>query len=133
MLLVLHSFFEPAQPFYYLSTRADQLAWQSSSTITSLWCPPLPSSINAKFDVVIKSNFAVAAAILSDSDGNIIEAAIRRLLIVDAAIGEAHVAILATQLVASCRCSSLIIGGDALIIIPAIKNLFFLVSRYQQS
>jgi hypothetical protein len=43
----------------------------------------------------------VAAVVLSDYIGNIIEAATKRLLTTDASIGEAQPALLVTQLAAS--------------------------------
>jgi hypothetical protein len=39
--------------------------------------------------VLAKSDFAVAAIVLSDSNGNIVQAATKRLSTTDAAIGEA--------------------------------------------
>jgi len=48
------------------------------------------------------TDFAVAAAVISDFDGNIIKVATKRRLTNDASIGEAHAAMLAAQTAASC-------------------------------
>lgn len=56
------------------------------------------------FDVaitVIRLNLAVAATVLSDSEGNIISAAFHRLPLVEAYVGEVHATLLAAQLAVS--------------------------------
>jgi hypothetical protein len=68
------------------------------------------------------SNFAAAAAVFSDSDDNITEAAIRRLPTADASIGEALATLLIAHLAASRGCNSLIVEGDAHAIILAINR-----------
>ncbi|GLT72718.1 hypothetical protein SLA2020_446260 [Shorea laevis] len=58
----------------------------------------LPGTIKPNFVVALRPDFAVAATVISDSKGNIIKAATKRLSIQDvAAIGEAHAALLAIQ------------------------------------
>jgi hypothetical protein len=52
-------------------------------------------SVEANFDVAVKSDFSVAAMVLSDSNGNIIQAITKRLSTIGVAIGEAQVALLA--------------------------------------
>jgi hypothetical protein len=52
-------------------------------------------NIKANFDVAMKSDFSVAAMVLSDSNGNIIQAITKRLSTIGVAIGEAQVALLA--------------------------------------
>jgi len=64
--------------FYYCELKHQNLVWVNAKS-SSLWSPPLP----------VKSDFAVAAIVLSDSNGNIVQAATKRLSSTDAAIGEA--------------------------------------------
>jgi hypothetical protein len=47
------------------------LAWTDAKS-SSLWSPPLSGNIKANFDVAVKSEFSIAAMVLSDSNGNII-------------------------------------------------------------
>jgi hypothetical protein len=53
------------------------------------------------FDIAIRLNLAVAATVLSDSEGNIISAAFHRLPLVEAYVGEVHATLLAAQLAVS--------------------------------
>jgi hypothetical protein len=64
----------------------------------------------------------VAAAILSDSNGNIFAALSRKYASMDANIWEAFVASLAIILASSFGYSSLILDGDSLTIISMINN-----------
>jgi hypothetical protein len=85
------------------------------------WSPPLLGNIKANFYVVVKSDFANAAMVLSDLNGNIIKAISKHLsTIEDDVIGEAQVTLLAIQSVASLGVYSLILEGDAINIILTI-------------
>ena len=59
------------------------------ASLPSLWFPPLPGAVKGNFDVAIKEDFAVMAAVVSDSLGNIILAATRKLYFTGAVKGEA--------------------------------------------
>jgi hypothetical protein len=52
------------------------------------------------FDVAMRGTFAVAATVLNDEQGNIIQAVTQKLVSTDAFIGKAFAAILASRLVA---------------------------------
>lgn len=104
-----------------ITVKHHNLAW-AEAKYSSLWSPPLPGAIKANFDVAVKSDFAVAAMVLSDSNGNIVQAVTKRLSTTDAAIGEAQAALLAVQCAASFGVYSLILEGDAINIILAIQQ-----------
>jgi Na+-transporting NADH:ubiquinone oxidoreductase subunit NqrE len=89
---------------------------------SSLWNLPLPGTVKANFDVAVKSDFAVAAMVLSDFNGNIVQAITKRLSSTNAAIGKAQAALLAIQSAASLWAYSLILEGDAINIILAIQK-----------
>jgi hypothetical protein len=55
------------------------LAWQAS-TLSSFWSPPQQGCVKGNFDVVVRGNFVVAAAVLSDHSGEIIYARTQKLL-----------------------------------------------------
>ena len=61
--------------------------------------------------------------VLSDSNGKIIHATTKRLSTIDASIGEAQAALLASQIASSLGIYSLILEGDAINIILAIQQL----------
>jgi hypothetical protein len=90
--------------------------------LPSLWSLPPPGSFKANFDVAVRGNFSVAAAIITDSKGQIITAASLKLSSSDALIGEASAALLATRLALSVGVSSLFLEGDALLVILAINQ-----------
>jgi hypothetical protein len=75
------------------------------------------------FYVTLSSNFALIVMVISDSNGNIIGAAIKKIFTKDVALGEAHAAFLAVQTAAACGCYSLILEGDALNVVLAIQHL----------
>jgi hypothetical protein len=77
-------------------------------------------NIKANFDSVVKPDFADAAKVLSDSNGNIIKAISKHLSTIDDVIGETQVTLLAIQSVASLGVYSLILEGDAINIILTI-------------
>jgi hypothetical protein len=58
---------------FLIVVKHHNLAW-ADAKFSSLWSPPLPGTIKANFNVVVKSDFSVAAMVLSDSNGNIIQA-----------------------------------------------------------
>jgi hypothetical protein len=104
-----------------IAVKHHNLAWVDAKS-SSLWSPPLPGNIKANFDVAVKSEFYVAVMVLSDYNGNIIQAITKRLSTTDTAIGEAQAALLAIQSVASFGVYSLILEGDAINIILTIQN-----------
>lgn len=88
-----------------------KLAWNDSKT-SSLWIPPLPGTVKANFDVVVKSDFSVAAIVFN---------ATKHLSTTDAAVGEAQATLIAIQFAASLGIYLLLLGGDAINIIIAIQ------------
>jgi hypothetical protein len=68
-------------------------AW-SDSILPSLWTPPFAGCIKGNFDVAIHGAFFVAAAIISDKNGNIILVVTQKLTSSDALLGEASTALL---------------------------------------
>ncbi|XP_059451038.1 uncharacterized protein LOC132181824 [Corylus avellana] len=89
-------------------------AWKKAS-LPSLWIPPLVGCLKGNFDVAIKGNFAVAAAVISDSSGEILAAATLKLHSSDALLGEAMAALLATRLARSFGFDVFTLEGDALL------------------
>jgi hypothetical protein len=77
------------------SVQVHKKAW-SDSALSSTWVPPFPGNFKANFDVAVKNDFSIAAMVLSDSNGKIINAATKRLSTTDATIGEAQAALLAS-------------------------------------
>jgi hypothetical protein len=70
-----------------LLIRSHLSAWQNSIHGSVPWQPHPPGSVKANFDVAIRSTFAVAAAVLSDSNGCIISAITHKLHFVDVNMG----------------------------------------------
>lgn len=96
-------------------------AW-SDSILPSIWTPPFAGCIKGNFNVAVHGDFAVAAAVISDENGNIILAFTQKLSYSDALLGEASTALLTSQLATSSGCGNLFLEGDALLIILAINN-----------
>jgi hypothetical protein len=96
-------------------------AW-TNSTVSFIWSPPLLGSTKANFDVVLSSDFAVAATVVSNSNGNTIGAATKKILTKDVALGEALAALLAVQTATSSDAYSLILEEDALNAVLAIQQ-----------
>ena len=90
--------------------------------MSSICSPPLPSSTKANFDVALSSDFTVAVTVVSDSNGNIIRAATKKILTKDVALGEALAAFLAVQTIASYSAYSLILKWNALNVVIAIQQ-----------
>jgi hypothetical protein len=97
-----------------------KFAWNDSKT-SSLWIPPLPGTVKANFDAVVKSDFYVAAMLFNDSNGNIFHDATKHLSTTHAAVGEAQATLLAIQFAASLGIYLLGLEGDAINIIIAIQ------------
>jgi hypothetical protein len=72
--------------------------------------------------VAIRDNFAVAAAVISNSDGEIILAATQKLSITDALIGEASADLLTTRLATFIGLGNFLLEGDALLVILAVNQ-----------
>ena len=97
-------------------------AWKSNSDYVDDWSPPPRGFLKANFDVAIRPNFVVAAAILRDHQEEIIAAHSQRLPYMDANQGEARAASLAVQLASSYGFPPLILEGDSLVTILAINS-----------
>jgi hypothetical protein len=97
------------------------LAWKAY-TLSSFWSPPLQGSVKGNFDVAVRGNFAVAAAVLSDHLGEIIYARTQKLFSFDVLSGEASAALLASHLAASLGFSNFTLEGDALLVILAVNK-----------
>ncbi|GLT55504.1 hypothetical protein SLA2020_286190 [Shorea laevis] len=104
-----------------LKLKAYKLTWNDSKA-TTLWNLPPPGTVKANFDVAVKSDFSVAAMVLSGSNGNILHDATNRLSSTDVAVGEAQVALLATQSATSLGIHSFLLEGDAINIILVIQQ-----------
>jgi exonuclease III len=87
------------------------LAWRDVA-LPSLWLPPQTGCLKGNFDVAIRENFAVAAAVISDTAGNIILAATQKLHSTDVLLGEASAALLTTRLAASTGYDCFALEGD---------------------
>jgi hypothetical protein len=86
------------------------------------WDPPPLCSFKVNFDVAIRPTFAVAGAVLRDHSGKFLAVNTLKLPPMDALMGEAHAALLASRLAVSMGCSPLIIEGDSLLTILALKD-----------
>jgi hypothetical protein len=98
----------------------DLLAWQNSNLVD--WDPLSLGSFKVNFDVAIRPTFAVAAAVLQDHSEKFLAVNTLKLPPIDALMGEAHAALLASKLAVSMGCSPLIIEGDSLLTILALKD-----------
>jgi hypothetical protein len=106
-------------------------AWKAA-VLPSLWLPPDFGSFKGNFDVAIRDDFAVAAAVISDYSGEVILAATKRLSSSDVLMGEAAAALLSTQLAISAGVRQFHLEGDALLVILAV-NQPLLFSSWQFS
>jgi hypothetical protein len=96
-------------------------AWNAASSF-SLWTLPRINGIKGNFDVAVRDSFAVAAAVISDSSGNIITAATQQLHSTDILVGEAFAPLLAFRLALASGFDHFIIEGDAFLVILAINS-----------
>ena len=103
------------------STMIDHCKAWTDSTLSSIWSPPLPGTTKANFDVAFSSEFAVAAMVVGDSNGNIIGAATKKILTKDVALREAQATLLVVH-ITTCGAYSLILEGDALNVVFAIQQ-----------
>ena len=78
--------------------------------------------LKVNFDVAIRPNFIVVAAILSDHEGNFLAVNTLKFPPMEAVMGEAHAALLASRIAVFFGCPCLIIEGDSLLIILAMKD-----------
>jgi hypothetical protein len=62
------------------------LAWKTFE-LPYLWTPPCSGFLKGNFDIAIRDNFAVAATVISNFDGEIILATTQKLSITDALVG----------------------------------------------
>jgi hypothetical protein len=72
--------------------------------------------------VAIRDNFAVTAAVISNSSGDIILAVTQKLNVFDVLIGETSAAFLATWLAASMGTGDFLLEEDALLVILAVNQ-----------
>jgi hypothetical protein len=79
--------------------------------------------LKLNFDVAVRSNYMVAAAVISDHDGSLLWTVARKLPLLDINAGEASAALLAVE-TANCYypSSKLILEGDSLATILALNN-----------
>jgi hypothetical protein len=105
------------------TSRAHLTAWKQTSPSNLAWSPPPKGFLKANFDVAIRQHMAVAAATLSDHDGNIIAAVSKKLPLLEVNAGEAQAALLAIQFASSFGCHSLCLEGDSLTVILAINKV----------
>jgi hypothetical protein len=113
----------PSLAFFQLSRIVHMhVTARRDCSLPSLWVPPDVGWLKANFDVAVKDSFAVAAAVLSDDQRNIFAAATQRLFSTDVLQGEAAAALLAVRLAVSSGCDHLLLEGDALLVVLAIKN-----------
>jgi hypothetical protein len=96
-------------------------AW-NSKVLPALWLPPAKGWVKLNFDVAVKGSFSVAATVVSDEKGDVLNAATQKLHGSDALQGEAHAALLAVRLADSMGCKLITLEGDALLVILAINN-----------
>jgi hypothetical protein len=78
--------------------------------------------VKGNFDVAVRDSFVVVATVINDSSSTIIMATTQKLLLTDPLIGEASVALLASQLTLSSGFDTLFLEGDALLVILAINT-----------
>lgn len=102
--------------WHHLST------WQHGESDSAEWMPPPFGTFKVNFDVAIRPTFVVIAATLRDHSGNFLAVNYLKLSSTDANLGEAHATLLAVRLAASFGCSPLIIEGDSMLTILAIKD-----------
>jgi hypothetical protein len=74
--------------------------------------------------VAIRPTFVVAAIVLQEHSENFLTINTLKLPPMDALMGEAHAALLASRLTVSMDCSPLIIEGDSLLTILIFKDHF---------
>ena len=79
-------------------------------------------NVKGNFDVVIRGNFVVAVAVLSDSFGEIFVAATLKLHYSDVLLREASAALLATRLAQFYGLDVFSFEGDALFVILAVNQ-----------
>lgn len=104
------------------TSQAHLTAWKLTSTSNLAWTPSHVGFLKANFDVAIRQHMAVAAAVLSDHDGNIIVAVSKKLPLLEVNAGEAQAALLAVQFAFSFDCHSLSLESDSLTVILAINK-----------
>jgi hypothetical protein len=78
------------------------------------------------FYVTLSLGFAMAATVISDSNGNIIGVATKKIFTKEVVLGEAHEILLAVQSATSCGAYFLILEGDALNVVLTFPYIYFL-------
>ncbi|KAB1228236.1 hypothetical protein CJ030_MR7G005006 [Morella rubra] len=99
-------------------------AWQQKrqASIPSCWIPPKSGQFKVNFDVAVRDEFAVGAAVIKDSNGMIVGACVEKLdteFPEDGEICAAYIGLLEAQ---RCGCRSIIVEGDSHLAIDAIRK-----------
>ncbi|XP_059436414.1 disease resistance protein RPM1-like [Corylus avellana] len=84
--------------------------------------PPRSGSFKGNFDVAVKGNWAVVAAMIMDCSGNIVLAATQKLHSSDVLLGGAAVALLATHLASTSGFRCFDLERDVLLVILAVNQ-----------
>ncbi|GLT71069.1 hypothetical protein SLA2020_431110 [Shorea laevis] len=104
------------------STQIHRKAWSDKDLLVS-WVPPSLGILKVNFDVAVRSNFMVAAAVITDHDGCLLSAVARKIPLLDINAGEAKAALLAIETTADLYpLSKIILEGDSLVTIMALNN-----------
>jgi hypothetical protein len=109
------------------TTQHHLVAWQNSNLAD--WDPPPLDYFKANFNVAIRHTFAVDAPVFLYHSGKFLTVNTLKLPPMDALMGEAHAALLAFRMIVSMGCSSLIIEGDSLLTIMALKDPLLVSDR----
>jgi hypothetical protein len=78
------------------STQIHRKAWSDKDLLVS-WSPPSLGILKVNFDVAVRPNFMVAAAVITDHDGCLLSAVARKIPLLDINAGEAKAALLAIE------------------------------------
>ena len=104
------------------------LSARREAALPSLWLPPWIGRIKENFDGVNRNNFAVAAAVISDSSRNIIFAATHKLHSTNVLLVKATTTLLASQLASSTGHGSFALEVDTLLVILVVNQPNLLLS-----
>lgn len=78
--------------------------------------------MKANFDVAVRAEFSVASAAISNDTGQVLAAGSLKLYSTKVNVGEAAAALLAAKLAISLGADRLILKGDSLITVTALKK-----------
>jgi hypothetical protein len=97
-------------------------AW-SDSILPSIWTPPFAGCIKGNFDVAVHGDFAVAVAVISDENSNIILAFTQKLSYSDSLLGEVSAALLTSQLATSSGCREIYFWREMLYLLFLLSTI----------